>query len=135
MSQSACISGVACLAWNCPIQSITNFNVAAVYSPGEKIEVASIIIPHDLPLQPVSFSSKWSYLSGISLADPDLGHPGCIDLLGVGLLIDSMLHGQQYGSLLDHLLCLKPGLDGSLLAALLHLSWLASVPIDSSQAS
>ena len=50
----------------------------------------------DLPLQPVHYSSKWSHLSNLSLADPDFGIPGRIDLLlGADIYTDVLLHGQR----------------------------------------
>ena len=52
----------------------------------------------DLPLQPVHNSSKWNHISDLSLADPDFGTPGRIDLLlGADIYADILLHGWQCG--------------------------------------
>ena len=75
--------------------------MSAVYSPGEKIEVAAIVVPRvtcDLPLHPVTPDSSWDHLTGITLADPDFGRPGKVDLLlGVEVFADVMLHGRRHG--------------------------------------
>ena len=52
-----------------------------------------------LPVKPVSFGPNWNHLNGLSLADPDFGRPGRIDLLhGVDIFIEALLHGRRAGS-------------------------------------
>ena len=52
----------------------------------------------DLPLQPVRNSSKWNHISDLSLADPDFGTPGRIDLLlGADIYANILLHGRRCG--------------------------------------
>lgn len=78
--QSARISGVAGLEQSSP--SVANFNVATTHPPGERINVTAIVVQRvtcDLPLQPVSFDLKWNM--NVTLADPDFGIPGKVDLL------------------------------------------------------
>lgn len=85
---------MAGLSRNSSVQSITNFTVSAVYSPGLKIPVTVMVIPRitcDIPLRPVTAGHGWEYLSGITLADPDFGRPG--SLLGVEVFADGLLHG------------------------------------------
>ncbi len=69
----------------------------------ERIEVEAIVLPKvtsDLPVHPVPYSPKWHHLSGISLADPDFGSPGKIDLLlGVDVFGDVLRHGRRSGPL------------------------------------
>ena len=100
-SQTVHVTGVAGLRRSCSLQSVTNFAVSAIHSPREKIGVTAIVVPRvtcDLPLQPVSFHSSWTHLSGITLADPDFGRPGRVDLLlGVEVFPDVMLHGRRCG--------------------------------------
>ena len=100
-SQKARISGVAGLVRSSPTQSIVNFNVSAVYSPGEKTSITAIVVPRvtcDLPLCPIPLSLKWNHLSDVTLADPDFGRPGRVDLLlGVEVFAEVMLHGRRMG--------------------------------------
>ena len=99
--QNARISGVAGLTRNSPVQSIANLSVSAIYPTSEKISVTAIVVPHvtcDLPLRPVPFDLKWDHLSDITLADPDFGIPGKVDLLlGVEVFADVMLQGRRLG--------------------------------------
>ena len=75
--------------------------MSAVYSPGEKTIITAIVVPRvtcDLPLCPIPFSLKWNHLSDVTLADPDFGRPGRVDLLlGVEVFAEVMLHGRRMG--------------------------------------
>ena len=52
----------------------------------------------DLPTNPISFDSKWEHLSKLTLADPNFGQPGRIDLLlGVDVFVDILCDGRQKG--------------------------------------
>ena len=66
-----------------------------------KYSITAIAVPRvtcDLPLQPVCNSSRWKHLLNLSLADPDFGIPGRIDLLlGADIYADVLLHGRWYG--------------------------------------
>ena len=46
----------------------------------------------------ISPFSQWNHISNLSLADPDFGTPGRIDLLlGADIYADVLLHGQWCG--------------------------------------
>ena len=52
----------------------------------------------DLPVHPITFSSSWTHLYDIPLADPDFGCPGRVDiLLGVDVFTAALLHGRRVG--------------------------------------
>ena len=92
------ISGVAGLSNQSPLRSIAQFQVSPIHSPSESIAVAAIVIPRvmcDLPPHPVTYQSSWTHLSDLTLADPEFGRPGRIDLLlGVANVV---LQGRQSG--------------------------------------
>ena len=51
-----------------------------------------------LPNFPVPFNTKWKYLSGLCLADPDLGIPDHVDiLLGANVFSRVVRQGQRIG--------------------------------------
>ena len=64
---------------------------------GDKFNLTAIVIPCDLPVQPVTTSSDWKHLTGLTLADLDFGRPGRIDLLGVDIFTEALLHGRRIG--------------------------------------
>ena len=99
--QNLRISGVAGLSQQSQRQSVATFEIASVRSPRRKFAVSAIVVPRvtcDLPLQPVHQESNWTHISDISLADPDYGIPGRVDiLLGVDLYSDVLLDGRRTG--------------------------------------
>ena len=100
--RQAQITGIGGLAHTACDQSFTCFRIAPVFSVGEGLEVEAIILPKvtsDLPLSPVPFDPEWHHLSGVTLADPDFGSPGMVDvLLGVDVFSSVLLHGRRFGS-------------------------------------
>jgi len=100
-TQNARISGVAGLVRSNPVQSIANLSVSAIHPRSEKLCITAIVVPRvtcDLPLRPVPFDLNWDHLSDLTLADPDFGNPGKVDLLlGVEVFADVMLHGRRHG--------------------------------------
>ena len=60
-----------------------------------------MIVPRvtcDFPMQPVTPKLTWNHIDNLSLADPDFGRPGKIDLLlGVDVFTEALLHGQRVG--------------------------------------
>ena len=49
----------------------------------------------DLPTHPVPFNSKWNHLIDLTLADPEFGTPGRIDvLLGIDIFVEELCHGR-----------------------------------------
>lgn len=83
------------------VQSIASLSVSATHPASEKIGVTAIVVPRvtcDLPLRPIPFDLRWNHLSNITLANPDFGNPGKVDLLlGVEVFVDVMLQGRRLG--------------------------------------
>ena len=65
------------------------------------MDVTAIVVPKvtcDLPTHPVPFNSKWDHLIDLTLADPEFGTPGRIDvLLGVDIFVEALCHGRRKG--------------------------------------
>ena len=63
--------------------STFNIEVSSLYLPRMKFAITAIVlrVTCDLPLQPVHNSSKWNHISDLSIADPEFGMLGRIDLL------------------------------------------------------
>ena len=99
--QNAKISGVAGLSHNSPLQAIAHFSISPIQAPTRKLQVAAVIVPRvtcDLPLHPVPFDLEWKHLLNLSLADPDFGKPGRIDLLlGVDVFVEVLCQGRRTG--------------------------------------
>ena len=97
-NQSIRVSGIGGISHKAPIQSITSFRIKSVRSSSRAFEVDAVIIPRvscDLPTNPISFDSKWKHLSELTLADPNFGQPGRIDLLlGVDVFMDILCDGR-----------------------------------------
>ena len=99
LHQNTTISGVAGLN-SSSRQALTNITVSSTHADN-KFNVTAIVVPRvtcDLPVHPVIFSSTWTHLYDIPLADPDFGRPGRVDiLLGVDVFTAALLHGRQVG--------------------------------------
>ena len=97
--QNTTISGVAGLTRN-SLQAITNLTISSTQT-GRKFNLTAIVVPRvtrDLPVHPVAFGSTWSHLDDLSLADPDFGCPGKVDLLlGVDIFTEALLQGRRTG--------------------------------------
>lgn len=95
------ISGIAGLTSSSPLKSIATVEVSPTHSSDTHLSIMAVVVPRvtcDLPLNPVSFNSSWTHLNGITLADPDFGRPGRIDLLlGIDVYTDALLHGRRSG--------------------------------------
>ena len=95
------ISGIGGLSHKSPLQSISTFDISSLCSPKAKYTLTAIVVPRvtcDLPLQPVHVGSEWNHLSDLTLADPDFGTPGKIDLLlGADIYTDMLLYGRRCG--------------------------------------
>ena len=100
-SQCLTVSGIGGMSRKPPLNSISIFEISSLYSSQVKYSITAIVVPRvtcDLPLQPVHNSSRWNHLLNLSLADPDFGIPGRIDLLlGADIYADVLLHGRRYG--------------------------------------
>ena len=99
--QSMNISGIGGLSPIYPTKSIANFKIAPTSSVERSMDVTAIVVPKvtcDLPTHPVPFNSKWDHLIDLTLADPEFGTPGRIDvLLGVDIFVEALCHGRRKG--------------------------------------
>ena len=100
--RDAKICGVAGLTHGSHTQSFTNLIVSSMLESTKEIHVNAAIVPRvtcDLPSQKVPFKAEWSHLSDLTLADPDFGRPGKIDLLlGVDVFCQVMRQGRRSGT-------------------------------------
>lgn len=98
--QTVHVSGIAGVSPNDPAQSIASLEVLPT-SGGDKIALSAVVMPKvtcDLPLSPIPFNSRWKHLSGLTLADPEFGNPGRIDLLlGVEVFVDALHNSRRRG--------------------------------------
>ena len=99
--QSIHVSGIAGVSPGGPAQTVASLQISSIVSDSEKINLSAIVVPKvtcDLPLSTVHFDPNWKHLTGLSLADPDFGKPGKIDLLlGVDIFVDVLLNGRRTG--------------------------------------
>ena len=97
--QNVRMSGIAGSTPKSPIQSIASLQISAARPDGRKIDLTAIVVPRvtcDLPLYPVPLGLDWKHVTDLSLADPQFGQPGRIDiLLGVNVFTDVLLHGRR----------------------------------------
>ena len=65
------------------------------------VNVTAVVVPHvtcDVPLQHIPFKAEWSHLADLTLADPEFGRPGRIDiLLGVDIFTEVVCQGRRSG--------------------------------------
>ena len=99
LHQNTTISGVAGLT-SSSRQALTNLTISSTQTDS-KFNVTAIVVPRvtcDLPVHPVAFSSTWTHLNNLPLADPNFGCPGRVDfLLGVDIFTAALLHGRRIG--------------------------------------
>ena len=95
------ILGVAGLSHDSPMQAFTKFVVSPLQEPDKAIGVNAVVVPRvtcDLPLQPIPFKTEWSHLTDLTLADPDFGRPGRIEiLLAVDVFAEVVRQGRRAG--------------------------------------
>ena len=95
------MSGIGGGAIQLPSHGSATFKVKPTRSGGQTLNVDALIlrkITSNIPSCPVPFDNRWKHLSGLSLADPDFGKPGTIDiLLGGDIFFRTMLHGRRIG--------------------------------------
>ena len=49
-----------------------------------RLRVEALVLPKislELPMQQLQFDPKWNHLKGLTLADPNFGTPGRVDIL------------------------------------------------------
>lgn len=100
-TQNAKIYGIAGLPHSDGKQSVTQFLVSSIHSPGTRHNVSAFIVPQvtgDLPVYPITPEQSWKHLVGLTLADPEYNRPGRIDiLLGVGVFVEVIRQGRRCG--------------------------------------
>ena len=66
-----------------------------------RLRVDALVIPKislELPMHQVHFDPEWKHLKGLTLADPDFGMPGKVDMLiGTDVYCQAVLHGRRFG--------------------------------------
>ena len=74
-----------------------DFKITSLSSEGKTLDEQALVLPKItsiLPSHSIPFRSKWKHLRKISLADPDFGTPGSVDLLLVAdIFSHRVLHG------------------------------------------
>ena len=95
------IMGIGGLSHESPTRTLTKFVVSPTQEQTMEVDVTAVIMPRvtcDLPLQPIPFKPEWTHLSDLTLADPDFGVPGRIDLLlGIDVFTQIIRQGRRTG--------------------------------------
>ncbi len=95
------ISGVAGITQHSATRSVAQMQVSSTGDRTNRFSVSAVVVPRvtcDLPVQPVALDSRWSYLSDLTLTDPDFGIPGRIDvLLEMEIYSEALLNGRRSG--------------------------------------
>ena len=80
---------------------MVDFKITRLGGEGKALDVEALVLPKItsvLPSHPIPYSRKWKHLTNISLADPDFGTPGSVDLLlGADVFGRAVLHGRRFG--------------------------------------
>ena len=99
--QSLSISGITGSTNGSNSNSVTQLAVSPIGNLNVSFPISAIIVPRvtcDLPTHPIPFKLEWEHLSNLSLADPEFGQPGRIDiLLGIDVYINALLQGRLTG--------------------------------------
>ena len=95
------IMGIGGLSHESPTRTLTKFIISPTQEETMEFDVTAVIMPRvtcDLPLQPTPFKPEWTHLSDLTLADPDFGVPGRIDLLlGIDVFTQVIRQGRRTG--------------------------------------
>ena len=82
-------------------KGLVNIQVTDTHQTGKFHAVQALVLPEIMtstPAYPVSGQRCWNHLTGLSLADPDYGTPGLVDvLLGADVFSRVVLHGRRFG--------------------------------------
>ena len=82
-------------------QASVNFTVKPVHSAGKTHKIEALVlqkITPNIPSCSVAFNKDWKYLSTLTLADPEFGVPGSVDiLLEADVFSCTVLHSRQFG--------------------------------------
>ena len=95
------MSGIGGETIQLPSHGSVSFKVKSTRPGGITLNINALIlrkITSNIPSCPVAFNHHWKHLSGLSLADPDFGKPGSVDiLLGGDIYARTMLYGRRIG--------------------------------------
>lgn len=95
------IHGVAGLLHDSRTQSFTNIAISPLQECTKEISVNAAIVPRvtcNLPSRYIPFKAEWNHLADLTLADPEFGRPGKIDLLlGVEVFSQVVRQGRRLG--------------------------------------
>ena len=82
-------------------KGLVSMQVTDPHRTGKIHAVQALVLPEittSTPAQPASGQRHWNHLTGLSLADPDYGTPGFIDVfLGADVFNRVVLHRWQFG--------------------------------------
>ena len=83
-----------------PLPGMVDFKVTSLGSKGKTLEVEALVLPKITSVllsHPVLFNQKWKHLMDDSLAHPDFGIPGNVDLLlGADMLSPAIPNGRWF---------------------------------------
>ena len=109
------ISGIDGATSELAVRGMVECGITRIGQQGKVLNIEALFLPRiasDLPSHPVPFNSKWKHLLNLTLADPDFGTPGSINLLqGADIFSCALLNGRRHG------------LSGSLSAFKTNFSW------------
>ena len=95
------ISGIGGARSKIAVRGTVQFGITRVGQKGKTLNVEAMVLPKitsNLPSQSVPFNSKWRHLLDLTLADPEFGTPGSVDiLLGADIFGRAMLNGRRHG--------------------------------------
>ena len=98
---SSLISGIGGETMRTTSHGSVDLHVKSTHTNGRLLKLEALVLPKitsNLPSSRVTFDTRWKHLSGLELADPEFGTPGCIDmLLGVDIFNRTVLYGRRYG--------------------------------------
>ena len=115
------ISGIGGATSQLTVRGTVRCDITRVGRQGKVLNIEALVLPRitsDLPSHPVPFNQKWKHLLSLTLADPDFGTPGSIDLLlGADIFGRAMLNGRRHGP------------SGSPSAFKTHFGWVLAGPV------
>ena len=98
---SAQIVGIAHVPHHSTSHALTRLDISPISDPSREMPITAVVLPRitrDLPLQTVHFKPEWTHLTDLSLANPDFGCTGQIDvLLDIEVFTQVLCHGQWQG--------------------------------------
>ena len=110
MAQQLCLPrrrqgpAVTCIGGSTPqirSKGLVNVQITDTSQTGRVHHIEALVLPKitsNTPAYPVSIQRKWKHLTGLSLADPEYGTPGAVDLLlGADVFSRVVLHGRRFG--------------------------------------